>query len=142
MTSRNYPGRQFAVYGSRIEERRNPEDGLRTDSWESSSRLLRLETGESGGDADAESGTGAAGTDAGAHAYAALMAMDDVPRQREAEAVALALGGEEGLEDGVDVLVRNAAAVVGDGEVDTAIATTHAEMQRAIGGEGVEGVDD
>jgi len=70
------------------------------------------------------------------------MTVDYLFRQSEAETVAFRLSREVGLEDGVGVLAGDAAAVVGDGEMDLAVAATHAEVEGPVLGERVEGVDD
>src|SRR5476649_1632836 len=88
---------------------------------------------------------GAALAQLGMDLDAAAVPVDDVARQRQAQAGALAgrLGGEEGVEDVCEVARRDAGAGVADGEPDVVVIAAGAQRDAAARrGDGMDGVDD
>ena len=78
-----------------------------------------LEVGGDGGEEDGEQGTAAGFNLRGPHANAAALLFDDAACDPESEAGAfLALGGEEGLEEFCEMLLRDTGAAVADGDGD------------------------
>jgi len=67
---------------------------------------------------------------------------DDFGGDGEAEAGALALGGEEGFEDAVEVGGADAGAAIDDGEGETAAGGLDADDDLGAGGRGLDGVED
>ena len=69
------------------------------------------------------------------------MRLDDLLRDRHAEAGALLLGGEERVEDAVDACRRDAAAVVADAHRRAAAAVLDEEVDAPALGDAAERVD-
>src|SRR5690606_23435754 len=88
-----------------------------------------FEGGRNGGQVDEETGAGAGfGLDADASAVRGDDAVDD--GKSEPGAFADGLGGEEGFEDVVDDVGRNAGAVVGNGEEQGETGQDGADVER------------
>src|SRR5262249_15781050 len=67
--------------------------------------------------------------------------LDDLLRDRHAEAGALLLGGEEGIEDAVELLGRDAAPVVADTHHGVVAAVLDEELVATVVRAAVEGAD-
>jgi len=91
------------------------------------------------GEPDAEGGATA---DLAFKLDATAVGTDDTLNDHQAQAGALLLGGVEGLEDAVDLLLRNAAAGVSHANPDAVGALAGLQGERAAFGHGLQGILD
>ena len=71
------------------------------------------------------------------------MMLDDSLRQSQAKSGAgFAFGGEVGLEDGLAMLLGDAVPVVGDDQLNPAVALMQAKIQCPLFGQSIEGIHD